>query len=427
MPDFNNMYKTYSYPILINDAKYVTKEDRQAFSSILMSMYSHDVLSNVPTCACGKMEKGWRLGDRCKKCETLVEYPSEGDLDFRTWMRTPAGVNGFIIPIVWVQLTKLLNPTGYNLLHYLVTSGGTTPTNVNQITQKRLKYLESIKFPRGWNNFIANFDWFIDILPDLCKINSTKRMKDAVKYAAYLRTVRDRVFPQYMPVPIQAMLVLDQIAHGGGFADKESIAGAIVAAKTIADVERDRVKPLSMAQKEQKMLSITTNLVDYYVTTIKTTFCSKKGWIRGCIWRTKYPWSGRAVIKSLTGPHDDREIHIPWTMGVEIFKWHIFNKLYRRGYTYEQCNLILTRAVNVHSKLVSSILKELISEARFLGPACAFQRNPSLSRLSAQLFYITEVKDNLNDKTISMSALKCVGPNADKFNFISTRVLNTRK
>lgn len=375
MPDLNKIYKAYSCPILINHVPYVTKEDRDAFNSIIITKYEHDVLSNIPTCACKLVQNGSHLGETCKVCETTVEYPSEGAIDFRTWMQVPVGIKGFMIPVVWVQLTKLLNATGYNILTYLLSTNGNPPEVLNKITQKRIKYLESINFPRGWNNFIDNFDWFMEILPTLGRLNTTKNMKDVTKYVAYLRTVRTRIFPAYMPMPVQAMVVVDQANFGGGYADKKTIAGAIVAARTIADIERDRVRPLSMGQVEQKMISITNNMVNYYVATIKATFCSKKGWIRGCVWRSKFPWSGRAVIKSLTGPHDDRELHIPWTMGVEIFKYHIMGKLYRLGYSNQEAVLMLNKSVNVFSPLISSIIKELINEAPFMGPAVSLQRN----------------------------------------------------
>lgn len=413
MPDFDLMYKHVPYPILINKVPYVTVEDRKAFNSIIMTKYENDVLSNIPTCACGLLSLGSKLGDRCDVCETKVEFPSEGDIDYRTWMGVPNGIRGFIIPVVWVQLTKLLNATGYNLLTYMLTSKGNPPDNINKITVKRIKYLTDINFPRGWNNFIDNFDWFIEILPALGKISSTNNMRALAKYAEYLKSVRTRVFPKFMPLPVQVMLVLDQMNYGGGFADKKTIAGAIVAARTIADIERAHVRPLSMTQVEQKMLSVINNMVSYYVATIKTTFCSKKGWIRGCIWRSKFPWAGRAVIKSLTGPHDDREIHIPWTVGVEMFKYHIFNKLSVNGHGYLESVLIVNRAVNVYNPYVSDIIKQIIAEAPFIGFPCSFQRNPSLDRLSAQLFYITIVKEDLRDNTISMSALKVIGPHAD--------------
>jgi hypothetical protein len=75
-------------------------------------------------------------------------------------------------------------------------------------------------------------------------------------------------------------------------------------------------------------------------------------------------------------------------------------------------NLCESVAFEYHP-LVDEILREIIKEARGLGPACSFQRNPSLSRLSAQLFFIAHIKTNVNDRTISFSGLKVRGPNAD--------------
>ena len=58
-------------------------------------------------------------------------------------------------------------------------------------------------------------------------------------------------------------------------------------------------------------------------------------------------------------------------------------------------------------------MNELIAEAPNQRIPVIFQRNPTLHRGSAQLLYITKVKKDPRDITISLSVLVLSAPNAD--------------
>ncbi len=63
--------------------------------------------------------------------------------------------------------------------------------------------------------------------------------------------------------------------------------------------------------------------------------------------------------------------------------------------------------------MLDAIFRELIEESPYMGIPVIFQRNPSLSRASAQLLYVTRVKTNPADNTIGVSTLVISGSNAD--------------
>ena len=67
-----------------------------------------------------------------------------------------------------------------------------------------------------------------------------------------------------------------------------------------------------------------------------------------------------------------------------------------------------------YDPLIHQFMEELIAEARSgKGIPILLNRNPSLKRLSIQRLYLTKVKTNVRDKTISLSVLILKGYNAD--------------
>jgi hypothetical protein len=434
IPNFDALYKQQKVVLLLNDLPYVTKEDRAAFNSIIMTTYDNDVLSNVPSCACTGYDEGlkgmFNVGRLCKRCGFEVKHPSEDAIDLRTWMKVPDGIKGFIIPVVWVQLTNLLNPTSYNLLVWLTDSKSIPPLRITKDTKNRILYFESIGWKRGLNSFIENFDQFLDILAIM-----TKKKKRAMEYINYLSTVKDRLFPQYLPMPNKALLVLEN-TQIGAFADRLTVTGAIDAARNIASLSMPRSRPFSIEKVEGKVVSIIGNLVSYYTSSIKNTLCSKKGWLRGQLFSSRSHFCLRAVITSLTDPHRYDELYIPWAQGLELLKVHIISILLKRGYSFSAAANLVESSGNVYVPLLDEIMEKIINDSKIpysvnnndnydsllnkpfdfgtsSGISSIFQRNPSMGRLSAQNQYITGVKKDVLDRTISMSPLATKGPNAD--------------
>ena len=413
IPDFNELFEQTIAPVIINNIPYVTEDDKILFNSIIMTTYETDVLSNVPTCRCGNLTMGYRLNDTCEICNTVVAIPAEGVIDLRTWIRIPDEIQGFILPLVWTQLTSILSPKGYNIMTWLTSTTSRVPKTISIKTRKKIEYLISIQWPRGLNNFISNWDNFLSILPIVAP-------KGGVMYQEHFRKIAHyKIFPKYLPMPTKALLVLEN-TQVGSFADL-SIAFAIDAAKTIAHISTERDVPYNAIQTETKIVSVITNLVRYYLGTIKDNFCSKRGWLRSHLFCSKSHFCLRAVITSITVPHHYQEIWIPWAQGLEILKVHIVSILMREGFSERSANTFIECHSNIYNADIDRIIKRLIHEAHggipFLpntgGIGNILQRNPSLGRASAQLLYISRVKTNLTDRTLSLSPLVLKGFNAD--------------
>lgn len=404
----NHFYNTVS-PIIVNDLPYVTIEDRQAFIGRLLTTCEGDVLSNVPTCACGHLQSGYNLNHVCPICDTTVTYPCESDIDTRVWIRVPEGVDGFISPLIWVQLTNILNKKGYNLLEWLINPRSTPPRILSKDTAKRIERFKQLGWERGLNNFIRHFDFILNEIEDFT------RSKGGVELCNYVRSVRERVFPKYLPLPTKSMMILEN-TQIGSYADNAAIIGAINAAKTIVELAAPKTRPLAQHAIEGKVVKVIQNLIEYCTAMIKTNLCSKKGWFRGQVFSSRSHFAMRGVITSISEPHHYQELHIPWAQGLEIFKVHLVSKLVKRGWLGIAAYDLVESSGNIYVPILDELLQELIVEGpkierimednedywRYMRYtpeqinklrmpktyiSCLFQRNPSLERLLKSAFY----------------------------------------
>ena len=420
VPDFDIIFKKTIAPIIINDVPYVTIEEREAFNTLILTTYETDVLSNIPTCACGDTQNGFNLGKTCTSCGTPVIYPAEGVIELRTWIRSPDGIISFITPVIWAQLTNLLNSKGYNLLEWMTNARSRPPKTITRETAKRIDYLINIKWERGLNAFNRNFPAFLDLLPLFCK-------QKGINYVAYLQTIpQNKIFPKHLPLPTKAMLILEN-TQVGQWADKASISGAIDAARTIAYIASERVTPLTPQQVEKMTVSVITNLVEYYMNTIKNVLCfRKRGWFRGQLFSSRSHFALRGVITSISEPHYHEEMHIPWAQGLELFKIHLVSKLLRLKYSFVDAYALIESNGNIYHPLIDELLCELIDEGPemeitclelretlnnlrnkhrrrlnklpalvsdpFTGISAILQRNPSLNRLFKAAFISNDIR-----------------------------------
>lgn len=428
--DFDKEFKaTPPTAVVLNDLPSDTEEERAAIDNLIMTTYNNtDILSSVPSCSCGELTMGFSLGKFCFKCNTPVQRQGESAIDLNVWMRVPDGIDGFINPEVWNVLSELLKTgaSGYSILEWM-TSAKSRPTGkISVVMRDRLQKLEDMGWPRGLNNFIANFPKFIEILPTL-KQGGT--WSDTSKsYQRFLRQAykRNLVFPKYLPMPTKALLVLENTPVGS-FADL-TITGAVDAARTIVEISKTGTD-LTPSGYERNTISVIKGLASYYLETTKLSLASKRGWLRGQLFSSRSHWCGRGVITSIHKPHHYEELHIPWAQGIELLKVHIMAEMEHRGYDARVITELVNNSGNIYIPLLDEIMQLIVSRFSPFDPGsgrpgdvgyrptlhgipCIFQRNPSLTRLSAQNHFAS-IKTNPLDQTFSLSPLVIRGSNAD--------------
>lgn len=388
---------------VINDLPNSTLEDQTNFENLLITTYGNlDEISNLPSCVCGGTSSGFNIGQICDTCGTPVVRPAEHSVEAQLWIRAPIESSGFILPHVWVQLTKLLSPGRYNLMDWLTNPRSRVPKRLSKTTETRILYLESIGWVRGLNYFIDNFDKFIDLLPEL---NINESVSDL---QLHLRNNINILFPRMLPVPNRMLLVVEN-TYVGSFTD-QNISLVVNAARTGLTLSDHG---LSIAAIETKLATILSNVGTFYTKYIKESMCSKGGAFRTQLASSRSHFCARGVITGITDPHDYRELHIPWAQGLELFKVHLINKLLALNYTEISAFSLVESSGNEYNPLLDKLLQEILQTGGELGYPCIFQRNPSLERGSAQYLYITIIKTNIYDQTFSLSPLTCKAFNAD--------------
>jgi hypothetical protein len=404
--DFDEMYHTSSIaPTLLNAFNIDSEEDKERLNKQIYTSYEGDSLEVLPSCECGNLRGEYNVDIPCPICNTQVMSVTERPLEATLWMAPPKGVLRFINPQVWAILSNALTYAGSDLLEYLVNPSYQLPPN----QPKAAKKLLTLDLERGINYFYTHFDHVMGMLFQNGIINGTRQARDNLK--TFLSIYRDRLFCQWMPIPSKLGFITEQTVTGT-YADP-TIKDAIDAIRTISATE-NAVLPLSLRTRQSRAMKANALLSNYHQQFVAVSLGGKFGWFRKHVFGSRSHFTMRAVITSLSENHDRRECHLPWSVSVMAYKVHLTSKLIKRGFTPGEANKLLNENTRKYHPLLDELFQELIAECLHMGLPIILQRNPSLQRGSAQLFYVTKIKTDPNINTISMSTLTLKAPNADE-------------
>jgi hypothetical protein len=389
-------------PIIINDIPTVTEEQKEYLNGLIYKRFESDLLSNEPSCECGATTGGYKLGVICPNCNTTVRDEMDQELHPLVWIRTPVGVKKLINPIILMKLLKHFNKGNFSLVEWLINTDYTS-------TGQRPAYLDSLiamGMKRGYNNFITHIEEYLTMMFDIKTFRSKKGQFDALYHLVMKDLKEGKLLSHYVPLINRSLLVIEE-TNVGKWVDP-IVMGAIDAIRTITSID-DVVMGYTPRQKENRTAKTLIALSQYYKDTIDMVLSDKPGLFRKHVFACRNHFSMRNVISSLTKAHQYDELHIPWGAAVTIFKLHLMNKLLKRGYTINNATALLHRCVYEFHPLIRQLFDELFAESRDGCHYAQFQRNPSLTRASAQRMRITRVKDDPNDPTIALSILATKG------------------
>ena len=221
---------------------------------------------------------------------------------------------------------------------------------------------------------------------------------------------KSKIMVKHIPIPSKIAFVIEESA-GRQWADK-TMNLAINAIRRMQETE-EAIDTLKLKAIESRTSKILDSLGEFYYEFLKKNWDGKTKIFRKHVFGARLHFTARAVITSLTLNHNKSELHFPWAMSLQLFKIHIASKLIRRGYSAEEAQALINGHAYRYHPVLDAIFRELIEESPYMGIPVIFQRNPSLSRASAQLLYVTRVKTNPADNTIGVSTLVISGSNAD--------------
>lgn len=394
-----------SQPIIINDLSTDTEESKRFLDNLISVKYEKtDLFSNEPCCECGTTRGGYNLGVVCYNCNTPVRELFDQQLKPLVWMRSPKGVEPLINPIVWIMLNEKFTKSSFRIIEWLCNTDYTH----NAVRPPEIDELLEMGVDRGYNNFVKNFDRYLECLFALKHFRPKKSKEDPLM--TLIRENRECVFSYYLPLPNKSLMIVEN-TQVVTYVDP-IIVGAINAIRTISSIDAP-LSNLTLRQKENRTAKTMIMLSKFYYDMYHVVLASKNGIFRKHVFGTRNHFSARAVISSNTKAHQYDELHIGWGHGVTMLKMHLTNKLLKLGYSPNACTALLQEYTVKYHPLLDKLFNELIDESPEKGLVCTWNRNPSMGRGSMQRMRITKVKTDPNDPTITMSILSVRGFNAD--------------
>lgn len=391
-------------PIIIN---HIDTRDQKALKSLndwLLTTYSKDTLELVPTCDCKYYKGDFYVNQICpvcfKPCLQVTEQPLESVL----WFKRPDGVDALLNPAFWLIVSPKLTESGVNILEWLTNPMFKPSKEV--IAIERLK-AEGVK--RGLNYFYRNFDEIMRFLVEgKVFANRANRKRDGL--LDFIEINRKALFSEHIPFPSRLLFVREK-SPMGTYRDK-IIDSGLDAVRTICSIENS-VRKLSVEAKEAKTIIAIRQLAEYYYNFFDKNLGKKEGWFRKHKYGARSHFSFRAVATSISVPHHREDVHLPWTLSVMLFSLHLRSKLLKLGYTPNEALRIIHEGAVVGSDVLKSLFNELLSESPKGKIPCLIGRNPTLTRGSIQQLYISKIKDDAADNTISLSVLVLKAFNCD--------------
>lgn len=415
--EFHNSSKI---PTILNDLEENSEKDKEYINSCIYTRYTSDLLSNIPACGCNNLIGQDLLGVTCPECHDTVKDSIETDLEPLIWIRAPEGVPSLINPIAWIIISKRYTKSGFNVLRYLC------DVSYNPSLRKPdvLNEIKSLGIPRSFINFVTNFDKIIETLNGLTTFRLKRGEIDYVQ--DFIKYFRKILFVKYVPIINKSILVFED-ENQGNFVDS-SVPGIVNAARIMVGI--DVPGAFSLKQKENRAIKAIVHLAEVYERMNDDAFLSgKPGLLRKHVFGNRSYFSFRAVVSSITNAHHYREIHIPWGIATSVFSIHIKNKLLRQGMTSNEATAFVHEHAQKYSPEMDRIFNELIYDSIYpntpyknvvtkemdvlKGVPVTMARNPSLNVNSIQLCYVTKVKTDIDDPTVSIPMLSILPMNAD--------------
>ena len=410
-------------PIIANEVAMANTAAKTAeiINDLIRQHFADDQLDTMPKCECGYWTKGHREGMTCPKCGNPVVRIVNRPLTAQVWMRVPEGISAFISPRFYALFSSYFSTTKFDMLQWL-TDPAYVPGNktVNAVQSpdvvKLTRYLADHGVPRGINNFYDNFDHIMDVvIKPQCLAHKKQNVAPIIAdFKELIRRYRDCIFTRWLPFPSRLIFPSEQ--SGSMTYVDPTMLPAYDAIKTLCSIENSP-RILSARSLITSSMRVNRLMVDYHTGFRSERGGGKKGLYRKQLGSTRSPYTARAVIAPIIGPHKYDEVHFPWALSVTLLSAQIINKLMKRKMNPREMFRLIDRHTNdsegAGAEVLYEVMTTLIRECPEKGIPIQMLRNPTLERLSNQPFRITKIIRNTNIYAVLISVLVIKGPNAD--------------
>jgi len=358
-------------PIIVNDISTATIEQKEYLDNLITTRYEGDLLCNEPSCECGELKGGYNLNTVCRNCKTPVKEIFDQELQTLVWMRSPHGVEKLINPMVLLQLSSHFTKGGFNIIEWLCN----TDYHPAIVRPRELEELAVQGVVRGYNNFVKNFDAYLNILFTLKQFKPKEPA--AQELIEHLKQNRANVFSWHLPLPNKSLMVIENTPVGV-FIDP-IIIGAVDAVRTISGIDTTLTN-VTPKQKENRTAKTLFIMSTFCMNVYDQILSSKNGLFRKHVFGSRNYFSARAVISSNTKAHKYDELHISWGVGITMLRMHLTNKLLKLKWSPNDATALLQESTYKYHPLVDQLFRELIDSSPDKGIYVTWGRNPSLTR-----------------------------------------------
>lgn len=360
-------------PIILNQFDISTDLDKEEINRMLLSRFGSDFLELEPSCDGGHLHGGYLEGQICPICQTRVVAMTERPLETAVWLGLPKGVKAFIHPKIYAILNAALTLSKFSILEHLVNPSVHAVETRNPQVKKYLR----LGIPRGINYFVDHFDEIIRTLADENILQKDIRDKQGAlgrvnTLLLFLAEYRQHIFCQHLPMPTKLLMITEKTLTTT-FASKNMFL-ALNAARTISSTASNE-EHLAIKTLQSRAMKANALMAEYSEACFKDFYDSKDGWFRQHVFGTRSHFTYRAVINSLSEPHRYDEIHIPWSLGVMVFRLHLNAKLLMKGWSIREAQTHLDEHTLRYSRTLDRLFQELIAEAPGGRIGTLFNRN----------------------------------------------------
>ena len=385
----------------------------------------HDFVDNVATCECEHLKSNFYIGMTCPKCHTEVTLEDTGSENFeehKVWIRLPDEILGALQPIAFFTLRRFLSYESKK-------AQKTDSDKVSKSSKKKPDYLEAIidvttpvhpdlqEFipGKGFNYFYENFDYIMDFF--LNKFKKTSRKKEVPIIKLFIQKYRDKLFCRHFPVLTSALhAVINSEGQKTGstkYVD-QYCQHVLHCATTLSFLRYKSKRHRTHKEIERLTFDAYNDLMEYDLEIIKKHLSEKRAIPRMHLFGSRLHLSFRSVISPIIGPHQVDELHIPFNVAVNTFRAEIRGRLMEgEGLNITEANNKVETALVKFDEEIYQILIGLIRSCPYKGIPVLWVRNPVVRVGGVELMFITEIKSDIGDQTISMSSLMCPFSNAD--------------
>lgn len=396
--------------IIVNDLVYYNGED-DIISNSIMTIYNGEIIDTIPRCLCpeGQGLRGRvRLGVVCPECGSEVKEVYD-HIDSKLWLRaiTIDGITiPFMNPVFWTLLSRALYGSDrvqgdVDYVRWLCDDYATLPPKM--MLNVKHKHIEDLLQTvlggkRSYMHFISKLPEVLDYMVKSPWFNKKKRKesdevtKIELLQQMFLQEMANNggrtIFSEYLPILGKNIFILENTAKGK-FTNLKSghninvVRTWLKFCKDIKEREDSGFSAPSIDKIGREVCKVINKLSNLYVAYNSDQIYQKSGILRKHAYGARSHLCGRALITSIEGPHDRRDIQIPWSMAVTIFHPHMFSRLIKEGYSIREADYLLNYAVTQYDKKIDELLKQIIADGPDGKMPALFHRNQSLGSLVA--------------------------------------------